>query len=264
MRRLDEFNDVSFKEVVFMAEKSVRKAGSRPGSLRKTAVNGAARRRVTAALEPKEEKPAKPPRVSIPAPEFEIARFKIRGNAPYVQNAFSQKAIEEIRQTQIAGETAKKGKKRKPKDFKGCYEASQHKSPKGWHGIPAPAFRAAMISACKIVGFHMTKAKLSVFVIEDGLDRDGTTPLVKITKGKPKHVEHYVRPEKGGVDIRARAMFEPGWEATVAVRFDTEQFTLADIANLMMRVGLQVGVGEGRPDSRKGTGMGWGTFELVE
>jgi hypothetical protein len=39
-------------------------------------------------------------------------------------------------------------------------------------------------------------------------------------------------------------------------------FSLDDISNLLMRVGLQVGLGEGRPDSKKSAGMGWGTFEI--
>jgi hypothetical protein len=32
----------------------------------------------------------------------------------------------------------------------------------------------------------------------------------------------------------------------------------------MHRVGAQVGIGEGRPDSKNSTGMGWGTFEIKE
>jgi hypothetical protein len=48
------------------------------------------------------------------------------------------------------------------------------------------------------------------------------------------------------------------------VRFDADQFTLRDIANLLLRAGMQVGVGEGRPDSKKSCGMGWGTFEIKE
>ena len=47
------------------------------------------------------------------------------------------------------------------------------------------------------------------------------------------------------------------------MRYDADQFTAVDIANLMMRVGVQVGIGEGRPDSKTSTGMGWGTFEVI-
>jgi len=32
---------------------------------------------------------------------------------------------------------------------------------------------------------------------------------------------------------------------------------------LLARVGMQVGIGEGRPDSKNSAGMGWGLFEVV-
>jgi hypothetical protein len=59
-------------------------------------------------------------------------------------------------------------------------------------------------------------------------------------------------------------MWEPGWEATVRIRFDADLFTITDVANLLRRAGLQVGVGEGRPDSKKSAGMGWGIFDISE
>lgn len=39
-------------------------------------------------------------------------------------------------------------------------------------------------------------------------------------------------------------------------------FSHNDIVNLMMRVGQQVGIGEGRPDSKNSAGMGWGLFDI--
>jgi hypothetical protein len=48
----------------------------------------------------------------------------------------------------------------------------------------------------------------------------------------------------------------------VRVQYDADQFTATDAANLMTRVGAQVGIGEGRPDSKMSAGMGWGTFKL--
>jgi hypothetical protein len=199
----------------------------------------------------------------ISPPNFQVAKFKIRGTAPYVQNNFSEKARKAMIETQEAGSTAKKGKKKEAKNFEACYEAAMHKSVKGWHGIPAPAFRNAMISACKIVGFHMTKGKLAVFVEADGFEADGK-PLVKITKGKPRRDDSPVRLPNGSFDIHPRPMWDEGWEAMVRVRFDADQFTLGDVANLMLRVGLQVGVGEGRPDSKNSNGVGWGMFELAK
>lgn len=200
--------------------------------------------------------------LTIKAPHFQVATFTIRGTSPYVQNKFSSKARDIMRAAQEAGDTRKKDRKKEAKDFQECYELAMHRSSEGWCGIPASGLRAALVSACKACGFAMTRAKLSVFVQQDGVDADDATPLVRITKGEPAPIEHLVRVQQTA-DIRVRPMWAPGWEAQVRIRFDADQFTLEDVANLLMRVGLQVGVGEGRPDSRTSAGMGWGLFELV-
>jgi len=203
-------------------------------------------------------------RLTIPEVRFAYATLGLVGTAPYVQNKFSRKALDLIKATQEAGSTARGKKKHEPKDFQAAYEAAKHIAEEDWLGIPAPAFRNAAISACKLVGFPMTRAKLSIFIEADGWDRDDGTPLVRITKGEPKYGEHYVRNETGVVDLRARPMWMPGWEAKVRVRWDMDQFTLEDIGNLFNRVGQQVGVGEGRPDSKKSNGMGWGLFRVAK
>lgn len=201
---------------------------------------------------PKEE------RISIAAPDIRTVEFALKGTAPYVQNRFSNKA--DIMLAQQAGSTGKKGKKRDPKDFERLYEQAKHKSPEGWCGIPAPSFRAAMISACRLVGFQMTRAKLSLFVLADGLDEDGS-PIVRI-EGTPEMHTSHVRNETGVVDIRARPMWRE-WGCKLRIQYDADQFTATDIANLLLRAGMQVGIGEGRPDSKKSlTGMGWGTFRI--
>lgn len=202
--------------------------------------------------------------ISIKPPNFQTAIFRIIGTAPYVQNKFSQKAHDLMRATQEAGSTGRSKRQKETKDFYAAYEQATHRSAEGWAGIPAPAFRNAMISACRTVGFKMTLAKLSVFVEADGFDVDDGTPLVRIIKGEPRYHEALVRLQTGVADIRPRPMWEPGWEALIRITFDADQFTLADLSNLLMRVGMQVGVGEGRPDSKNSAGMGWGTFVLGE
>jgi len=201
--------------------------------------------------------------ITVTAPRFQTAVFRIRGTSPYVQNKFSEKAKQQMKGKQEAGQQGKKGRAKDPKDFQACYEAAKYKSADGWFGIPASTFRNAMISACKIVGFAMTRAKLSVFTEADGFDPNDGTPLVRIAKGEPHYAEHCVRNETGVCDIRPRPMWDAGWEADVRVRFDLDQFSLQDVTNLMVRVGMQVGIGEGRPDSKKSAGMGWGMFEVV-
>lgn len=199
--------------------------------------------------------------VTIQAPRFERAEFHIIGTAPYVQCKFSEKARQEMHDKHAAGSTSAKGKKREPKDFDAAYRAATHRDADGHCGIPAPAFRNALISACRVVGFAMTRAKLSLFVEADTFDADDGTPLVFISP-EPHYSELAVRNETGVPDLRARPMWDPGWRATVRVSWDADQFTLDDVSNLLLRAGMQVGVGEGRPDSKRSAGMGWGVFRI--
>lgn len=198
--------------------------------------------------------------VTIKAPNFDTIELLIRGTAPYVQNKFSAKARATMMATQEAGSTAKSKKVREPKDFDKLYRDAIHVSEDGWCGIPAPAFRNAMIDACRTVGYKMTHAKLAAFVLADGVDADDGTPLVRIMGEHERH-DMYTR-LPGTVDIRPRPMWKE-WEATVRIRFDADMFKREDVVNLMMRVGMQVGIGEGRPNSKNSAGLGWGTFELV-
>lgn len=199
--------------------------------------------------------------LEIKAPRLHVVEFKIVGTAPYVQHRFSAKAINQIIATQEAGTQAKSRKVREPKNFEDVYQQAMHISKDGWHGIPAGAFRNAMISACRTVGYKMTHAKLAAFVLADGFDAIDGTPLVRLYGTPHRHTSH-ARNDNGSVDIRVRPMWDE-WSANVRIRYDADMFSEADVANLMMRVGMQVGIGEGRPDSKNSSGMGWGMFELA-
>lgn len=204
--------------------------------------------------------------VRITKPRIKDANIQIVGISPYVQHAFSEKQRKQMEETQRAGQQARGKRKREPKDFELVYEAAKHKAQvkpgqPAWCGIPAPAFRNAMISACKLIGFKMTHAKLSVWVEADGIDAADGTPLVRI-KGEPRIHEATVRNANGVADIRWRPMWEE-WSAVVHVSWDEDQFSAVDVMNLMLRAGLQVGIGEGRPDSPNSNGLGWGRFEVV-
>jgi hypothetical protein len=188
---------------------------------------------------------------------------QIVGTEIYVQNRFSQKMREKMKATQIAGSTSKKGSKKEPKDFEQLYEGAYYRSEDGHYGIPAPAFRSALIDACRGAGFTMTHAKCSLFIEADGRDAADQTSLVYFTKGKPVYKEDTVRNDSGVADIRPRAMWMPGWEAVVRIRFDADQFTQDDVLSLLYRAGQTIGVGEGRPFSKDSNGMGWGLFALV-
>lgn len=199
--------------------------------------------------------------VSIKAPAFMTVEYKIEGTAPLVVNKFSHKAFEQMKAKQEAGKQ-KVSKAKEGKDFHECFMQARHLSEDGWDGVPAATFRKAIITACKLVGFPMTKAKLGIFVESDGIDSTEGTPLCKIIGEAPEHVEHHVRLETGVADIRARPMWRK-WAFNLRVKFDSDMFTTEDITALLMRAGLQCGICEGRPSSDSG-GMDWGTFRLVQ
>lgn len=201
--------------------------------------------------------------VAISPPNFKTVVFTIRGTAPYMQARFSAKAIAAIKAKHVQGSVAKKGQKRAPRDFDEDFKMAQHVSADGWNGIPAAAFRNACIDVCRMVGYKMTFAKMSVFVESDGLDMVDGAPLVRLIAEAPERTELAVRNATGVVDIRVRPLWRK-WGAEVRVRFDNDQFTTADIANLLSRAGQQIGVGEGRPFSRESNGLGFGLFEIVQ
>ena len=198
--------------------------------------------------------------VVISKPELRVVEFNIRGTAPYVQHKFSNKSRRQMLQAQMSSAGSKRGGKKEPRNLDEDYQGALHVSDTGEYGIPAPAFRSAMISACRVAGFQMTKAKLSVFALPDFFDEDDGTPLVRIN-GEPIQHQCAVRLETGVASIAVRPMWKE-WSATLRVQFDADQFSQTDVANLLLRAGMQVGIGEGRPDSKKSHGMGWGTFEI--
>lgn len=189
--------------------------------------------------------------------------IRIRGTAPYVQNKFSEKVREELEKKFASSEAENKSsRKRAPKDFDKQFEEAQHISTGGWNGIPCPAFRAAMIDACRTVGIQMTRAKMSVFVLPDGFDKDDGTPLVKILGKKPEQIRSSTINADGSPNICARPMWRE-WEAEVTLEFDADMITAESVVNLLDRAGRQVGVGCGRPFSKNSCGQGWGTFAVV-
>jgi hypothetical protein len=200
--------------------------------------------------------------VNIKPPRFDKAEFVIRGVAPLVIHRFSQKTKLEMEQKMITGKAAGSKKNREPRAIEDLYEEARYRAPEGWDGFNASSIRKAMISACRLVNFKMVLAKLSVFVLADGHDaKEPQIPLIRIY-GDPIIQKDIGRVETGQPYVTVRPAFHD-WSARVRIRWDADQFTLDDITNLMTRVGMQVGIGEGRPDSPNSAGMDWGLF-MVE
>jgi hypothetical protein len=200
--------------------------------------------------------------VSISAPRIETASFRLIGTSPLVQARFSAKAKQAMMDKMAAGSTSKGKKIRDARNFDQDCRDAMHVGVDGRAGVPAGAFRNAMISACRLVGFKMTLAKLSVFVEADTFDAVDGVPLVHLN-GNWERLDMHTRNATGVVDIRVRPMWREWW-IDLRVQFDAEQFTLTDVSNLLMRAGVQVGIGEGRHDSKSSTGLGFGCFRIGE
>lgn len=197
--------------------------------------------------------------ITIPAPNMQTAVFGIIGIAPLMTARFSKKA--ELMAKMAEGKSAGSKRNREARDYEKEAEDAAYRAESGEYGVNASSFRNGMISACRLVGFKMTLAKLSLFVEADGYDHRDGTPLIFVD-GKWVANSMHVRNATGVVDVRTRPQWAPGWKATLRVRFDADQFTVGDVANLLARVGLQGGIGEGRPDSKSSAGLGYGLFRL--
>jgi hypothetical protein len=204
--------------------------------------------------------PDAPTVLAISPPNFQSAKVKLIGTAPLVLNKMSSDNRRKMMEAQMKGSQTRKGAKREPKDFDAVYRGALHIAEEGWYGFPASALRTAMVDACRLVGFKMTVAKLSVFVEAQGLDCDDGQPLVKII-GEPVRKDMAVKLATGVTDILSRPFFHP-WSAEPTLTWDADQFSAGDAINLLSRVGLQVGIGAGRPNSKNSCGMGWGCFKV--
>ena len=199
--------------------------------------------------------------VTITPPKFRRIKVRLVGTAPYVQARFSAKAMQAIKAKQEAGSTAAKGNKKAARDFDEDFRQAQHLSSDGWIGVPASALRNACIDVCRMAGFKMTHARMSIFVESDGLDSVDGMPLVRLDAPEPERMEMMTRNATGVADLRVRPMWRE-WAINAVIRFDEDQFTVSDVFNLLARAGEQVGIGEGRPFSKSSNGMGFGTFEV--
>jgi hypothetical protein len=201
--------------------------------------------------------------VTISKPNFGHAVFNIIGQDVLVIHRFSAKTKQQMKEKMETGKAASSKKNREAKNTDDTFNDARYVSKDGWDGFHAGALRNALISACRLVGFKMTLAKLSIFVEADGYDAlEPQIPLIRID-AKPTKQEDMARVETGQPYVTVRAAYHQ-WKAKVKIRFDQDQFTIEDVTNLLMRVGQQVGLCEGRPDSKNSAGMGWGLFTIEE
>lgn len=199
-------------------------------------------------------------RIQIREPNFLTAKFRILGTAPLMIHKFSSKQKKAIEDKQTERDKVKKA--RAPKDYKAEFNGARYIAAEGWDGLYAGAIRNAMIAAARHVdGLQMAKSKGLFFVRAQGFDKEDGTPLVRIFGSKAAHDTRPVKLDDGGTDLRNRPRYDR-WHCDIEIDYDADAVTPTDVANLLHRAGVSVGLCEGRPQSSHSFGIGFGTFAV--
>jgi hypothetical protein len=193
------------------------------------------------------------PIVELRRLEDQEAELEIVGVSPLIVHRWSEKARQQMRD-KMSGEKAPA--RREPKNPEKEAEDATYFLDDGRPGMPAVAFKAAMVEACRFFSnVTMTEVKRLLFVVGEG-----TEQLVPIN-GERTIREDTPRVGQAQTDLRYRSQFWP-WSATIRVRFPKGIISPASVAALL-DAGGRSGVGEWRPGSPKSNTGTYGQFRLV-
>lgn len=186
--------------------------------------------------------------LAIPKTAYSRLKLRIRGTTILVVNQFKQQ-IEALEGSQTGA--AKGG--RKKKDPKALFEQSIYRDNDGHPALPTCAFKKALINATDFKADRISAGKVSGCLRVEGY-------WTRIHGSEPKMRRDWVRNASGVVDLRYRAEFET-WECELSIKFESDEFSPAQVLNLVRKAGTRIGCFEGRPE--KESALDWGTFEIV-
>lgn len=187
-----------------------------------------------------------PVRVEIP----------IVGKTPLIPHKWSEKAIRmmEQKQSQPGVRAKREAKDPQQEAHDSCYWL-YNKAGKEIPAMPATAFKAAMVGACRFFeGLTMTIAKQIFYVVGEGPDQ-----LVPIT-GDMTMRQDTPRNSGGVADLRYRHQFDP-WSAVLTIEFIPQIINGASVVALLDAAG-RGGVGDWRPSSPKSATGTYGQWSV--
>jgi hypothetical protein len=194
-----------------------------------------------------------PEAISLKPLEKETYYVPIRGLAPVIPHKWSEKSLRLMREKQPGSRVKAK---HDPKDPVEEAEAATYLLPDGRPGMPATAFKAAMVGAVRhFEGITMVAAKQLLFVEGEGPDQ-----LVAID-GERTLREDTPRNSGGTADLRYRYSYWP-WTAVLPITFIPSVIDLQSVITLLNAGGLG-GVGDWRPSAPKSATGTFGRFEVV-
>lgn len=178
----------------------------------------------------------------------------IVGVTPLIMHAWSEKSLQMMRDKQSG---KKSRKKLEPKDPATEAEAATYRLPDGRPGMPATAFKSAIVGAARFFdGITLVETKQLIFVEGEGADQ-----LVAI-EGESYIREDTPRIAMGTTDLRYRPCF-PNWSATLQVTFVPTKIDPESVVHLVDAAGLG-GVGEWRPSAPKSATGTFGRFTVAD
>lgn len=198
--------------------------------------------------------------ITIPKLDVQTIHVNIVGKSPLIVHAWNPKAVRMMLDKQT--KTASKG--REAKDPLSDLKGSLYYLPdKAGFGVPAPSFKAAIVSAANDVDMKMTEIKRGLHVnsylvpiIAPPLAKEHWTEFDEQYKDKLTFEHEHgcqmrmdmVRLESGVADIRFRGCF-PIWKAMLEVEFNQAVLSAEQVVNLISAAGYGCGIGEWRPSS---------------
>jgi len=212
--------------------------------------------------------------VDLPDWKVEVCHITVVGKSPVIVHAWSAKAIRMMLDKQMGIASSGREKKDPFADFVGSLYPVPGETFR--FGIPAPAFKAAAVTAANDVELKMTQMRrafhvqtYTVPVDSDPLPGPLTEYDVKYAKElKPYHQlgismrMDIVRLETGVADIRFRGHW-PNWKCTLEIEYNPRMITMQQLINLFRAAGYGSGVCEWRPSAPQCRSGEFGRFEVV-
>jgi len=184
----------------------------------------------------------------IERPQRATLAFEIRGRSAYIQNCFSQKAIEEMLRKHM-GLTVQREKKN-PRQL---IENATIRNINGDVCIPPVGIKCAMLTAAgglKTFQRAKTQLKTGLFIMGQSL------PL-SYKEMRPRMDMVRTSGMTRVPDVRFRPSFL-GWSTKLVIQYNDSFLQPQSVADLLMRAG-DVGIGEWRPER----GGVYGTFDVA-
>ena len=179
----------------------------------------------------------------------------IIGTSPLIPHKWSEKALRMMRGKQGVDGSGAVREKREAKIAEDEAEGCQYYLADGTPGIPATAFKAAIVGACRLFeGLTMVMAKQAVFVVGEGVEQ-----LVRI-EGERTLREDTPRNATGVADLRYRYAYYP-WRTSLLIRYLPSVIDPGSIGTLIDAAG-NGGVGDWRPSAPKSATGTFGCFEV--